>query len=303
MPRLVLGTRGSALARRQAELVVSALQRAVPGLEVETRIVHTEGDRRTDEPLEVMAGEGVFVKDIEHRLLEDEIDIAVHSLKDMPASTPDGLTIGAVLPRANARDALVSGRGQTLVELPNNARIGSDSRRRAVQLLAMRPDLRVESIRGNVDTRIAKTESGEYDAVVLALAGLERLGLRERANQVFELDELLPAVGQAVLAVECRAGDEETLSLLATIEDSPTRQAIVAERAFLRRLGTGCSLPIGCYGEVTDGTLRLRAFVANEAGRIAKGSSQGPASAAARTGDMLAVRLMMEAGVKPAARA
>jgi hydroxymethylbilane synthase len=302
MPRLVLGTRGSALARRQAELVIAALQAAVPGLEVETQIVHTEGDRRPDEPLEVMAGEGVFVKDIERRLLAGEIDIAVHSLKDMPAITPAGLAIGAVMPRADARDALVTRDGASLAELPNGARIGSDSRRRAVQLQAMRPDLRVESIRGNVDTRIAKAESGEYDAVVLAAAGLERLGLVERANQIFGLDEVLPAVGQAVLAIECRSDDEATLGLLANIEHEPTRQAIDAERAFLRRLGTGCSLPIGCYGEVTDGTLRLRAFVANDAGRIARGSSQGPASAAARSGDMLAVRLMMEAGVKPAAR-
>nr|ANA08066.1 hydroxymethylbilane synthase [uncultured bacterium 5G4] len=302
MTRLVLGTRGSPLARRQVEIVIEALQASVPGIEIETRIIRTEGDRRTDEPLQAMAGEGVFVKEIERLLLSREIDIAVHSLKDMPAVTPEGLTIGAVMARGDARDALVSRDNVTLAELPNRARVGTDSRRRVVQLLALRPDLEVEGIRGNVDTRIGKTESGEYDAVVLAYAGLQRLGLGERPSQVFSLDEILPAVGQAVLAIECRAGDEDTLKTLSTIEDTSTRAAIDAERAFLRRLGTGCSLPIGCYGEVTDDKLRLRAFVANDDGRIKKGSSQGPASAAARSGDMLAVRLMMEAGVAPARR-
>jgi len=302
MTRLVLGTRGSKLALAQAEIVTGALRAAIPGIEVETMVLRTEGDRRRDEPLEVMAGEGVFVKDIERRLLAGEIDIAVHSLKDMPAVTAEGLTIGAVLQRGDARDAIVTRDGNSFAELPAGARIGSDSRRRELQLKAMRPDVSVESIRGNVDTRIAKAEAGEYEAVVLAYAGLQRLGLTGKATQVFALDEVLPAVGQAALAVECRAGDADALALVKQIEHEPTRQAIDAERAFLRRLGTGCSLPIGCYGEVTEGTLRLKAFVANEAGRIAKGTSQGPASAAARSGDMLAVRLMMEAGVKPAAR-
>src|ERR1044071_7751411 len=192
MRPLKLGTRGSALARRQADIVMEALA----GVEIELVIVQTEGDRRTDATLEQIGGEGVFVKDIERRLLAGEIDLAVHSMKDMPARDPDGLVVGAVLPRADARDALVARDGLTLGELPLGARIGTDSKRRATQLLAMRPDLRIESIRGNVDTRSAKVMPGEYDAAVLAVAGLARLGILENASQVFEPDEMLPACAQ-----------------------------------------------------------------------------------------------------------
>jgi hydroxymethylbilane synthase len=298
MRPLKLGTRGSALARRQAEIVAEALGDSAT---VDLVIVQTEGDRRTTEPLDAMGGEGVFVKDIERRLLAGEIDLAVHSLKDMPARDPDGLVIGAVLPRADARDALVACDGLTLAQLPGAARVGTDSRRRAAQLLALRPDLRIESIRGNVDTRIAKVAAGDYDAAVLAAAGLARLGLLDRATQVFEPSEMLPACGQGILAVQCRAGDAEVTALLRDIDDLSTRAAAEAERAFLRRLGAGCRLPVGAYAEVTDGNLFIRAFVCDDAGRMCAATSRGPASAAARTGDILAARLMMEAGIRPGA--
>ncbi len=298
MRPLKLGTRGSALARRQSDIVKQVLA----GIEIELVVVQTEGDRN-EAPLEEIGGEGVFVKDIERRLLAGEIDLAVHSMKDMPARDPEGLVIGAVLPRADARDALVARDGLTLYELPQNARVGTDSKRRATQLLAMRPDLRIESIRGNVDTRIAKVMSGEYDAAVLAVAGLARLGILEKASQVFEPEEMLPACAQGILAVQCRSDDGEVLDALHAIDHGPTRAAADAERSFLRRLGAGCRLPVGAYAEVTDGNLFIRAFVANDAGAIKGATSKGPVSAAARSGDILAARLMMEAGIKPGAGA
>jgi hydroxymethylbilane synthase len=298
MRKLVIGTRGSALALRQAEIVSSALKSAVPAVQLEVRSVRTEGDRRQDVSLEQFGGQGVFVKDIEALLLSGDIDLAVHSLKDMPPQTPPGLTIGAVLERGDARDCLVSGNGQRLAELASGARIGTDSRRRTAQLLALRGDLRIESVRGNVDTRIRKTESGEYDAVVLAAAGLERLGLLGRASQVFSLDEVLPAVGQAVLACECRSQDEEALDALRRTDHAPTRVAITAERAFLQRLGAGCSLPVAAYAVQEGGRLRLRALLADEAGTIFCEESEGAAHEAESLGAQVGQRLISRAGLE-----
>jgi hydroxymethylbilane synthase len=288
---LTLGTRGSALARRQTDIVIDALRAVLPGIEVEVRTVRTEGDVRQDVSLDALGGEGIFVKDIERRLQSREIDLAVHSLKDMPAETPPGLTIGAVLPRGDVRDVLAARDGQQLNDLPPHARIGSDSRRRAVQLLALRPDVEMASIRGNVDTRLRKVESGEYDGVVLAAAGLERLGLLTDAMQVFSVDEMLPAVGQAVLAVECRADDAELLDLLARVDHADTRAAITAERAFLRRLGAGCRLPVGAYGEASGRMLRLRGLLASDDGAIARDDVTGSSYEAEALGTELAERL------------
>jgi hydroxymethylbilane synthase len=294
---LRIGTRGSALARRQVELVTEALRGQIPDLEVETLVLQTEGDRRSEVSLEEIGGQGVFVKDIELRLLQGEIDLAVHSLKDMPAESPQRLKLAAVLPRGDARDALVAMQGRTLAELPAGARIGSDSRRRAVQLLALRPDVEVVSIRGNVDTRLRKVESGEYDAAVLAVAGLERLGLLEHATQVFTTRELLPAVGQGVLALQCRAGDDELTEGLKALDDSDTRVAITAERAFLRALGAGCRLPIGAYATVDGATMRIDGLLADESGKAYRGKGSGPASTAEAMGKMLAHSLRKEARV------
>jgi hydroxymethylbilane synthase len=287
---LTVGTRSSPLARRQTDIVVEALRRVAPDLQVETVTVQTEGDRRQDVSLEAFGGEGVFVKDIEQRLLDSRIDLAVHSLKDMPAETPAGLTIGSVLPRGDVRDVLVA-RGLRLDQLPAGARIGSDSRRRALQILALRPDIEMVSIRGNVDTRLRKVASGEYDGVVLAAAGLERLQLIKDASQFFSVYEVLPAVGQAVLAVECRADDADVIDLLQRVEDSQTRQAITAERAFLRRLGAGCRLPVGAYAEVNGRMLRLRGLLASDEGRIARDDITSAATEAERIGTELAERL------------
>ncbi len=298
MRKLIVGTRGSALALRQAEMVIEALRQAVPGVDLETLIVRTEGDRRQDVSLEQFGGQGVFVKDIEQKLLAGEIDLAVHSLKDMPALTPPGLTIAAVLPRGAVEDALVSNGRRRLDALPQGARVGTDSRRRAIQLRALRPDLRPESVRGNVDSRVKRAESGEFDAVVLAVAGLDRLGLLDRAAQVFSVDEMLPAAGQGVLAVEARADDTEALAALIKIDHGPTRAAMTAERAYLQRLGAGCRLPIGAYAVEEGGRLRLRALLATEDGRIHRDEASGAAEQAATLGIALAERLMAAAGVE-----
>ncbi len=297
MERIRIGTRGSALALRQTDIVAVALRRAVPGIEVAVRVIKTEGDRLQDVSLEEVGGQGVFVKDIEAALLSGEIDAAVHSLKDMPALTPGGLAIGAVLERGDVRDALVSRGDVRLAQLAPGARVGTDSRRRSVQVLALRPDLRLESIRGNVDTRVRKAESGEYDAVILAAAGLERLGLLGRAAEIFDVASVLPAVGQAALAVECREGDGETMALLAKIEHSVTRTAITAERAYLRRLGAGCRLPVGAYGELEGVQLRLRAVLGTEDGRILRGEVISGVAQAEALGTRLADELMRAAGV------
>ena len=294
---LVLATRGSRLALRQAELVIEALRAVSPEVQVETRIVRTEGDRRQEAPLEEIGGQGVFVKDIELRLAKGEVDVAVHSLKDMPALTPPGLIIAAVLRRGDVRDALISRRGEGLEALPAGARIGTDSRRRAVQLLALRPEVEPVSIRGNVETRLRKVEAGEYDAAVLAVAGLERLGLLDRASQVFSVDELLPAVGQGALAAECRADDADVLALLRRVDHRETHLAVAAERAFLARLGAGCRLPVGAYAEVAGDRLRLRAMLADEAGRVQREEAEGPVSEGERLGVELAERLLSQAAL------
>ena len=295
---LITGTRGSALALRQVEIVSAALEAGSPELSIERQVIRTEGDRRSEMSLEQLGGQGVFVKDIETRLLKKDLDLAVHSLKDMPARTPPGLIIGAVLPRGDVRDALVSQNKTALPGLPIAGRVGTDSRRRATQLLAMRPDLRIEGVRGNVPTRIGKAQSGEFDAVVLAAAGLERLGLLEQAGQLFSTDEIMPAVGQGVLAVECREDDHEVVDILSRVDDPPTRAAINAERGFLRRLGAGCSLPIGAFATLEDGILELRAVIASESGVIARGETSGITADAELLGAELAERLAREAGLE-----
>jgi hydroxymethylbilane synthase len=294
---LVIGTRGSALALRQVELVTQAMRGLDPSIQIETSVVQTEGDRRSDVSLDTLGGQGVFVKDVEARLLRGEIDIAVHSLKDMPTETPAGLTVAAVLPRADARDALVARDGLDLAGLPSGARIGSDSARRAMQLSELRPDVEVGSIRGNVDTRLRKVTEGEYDAVVLAVAGLERLGLLQRATQVFSIHDVLPAVGQGVLAVQCRFDDAELVEYLSAVDDRDTRVAADAERAFLRTLGAGCRLPVGAYAMVDGENLRLGALLGDEDGKPHRGDAQGPARSAEQLGAGLAYSLRKVARV------
>ena len=287
----VVGTRGSRLALVQTDIALAVLRAAHPAATFETRTITTSGDNSTASLSEI-GGRGVFVIEIERALLVGEIDIAVHSLKDLPSEETPGLTIAATLPREDPRDALVSRSGARLADLPAGATVATGSPRRAVQVLAARQDVRVCDIRGNVDTRVRKVEEGEYDAVVLAAAGLKRLGWLERAAQVFEPEEMLPAVGQGALAVQVRSDDAETLALVATTDDPATRVAVTAERAFERRLGAGCMAAIGAYGTLSVGghadrtPLLLRGLV-GQPGRILRAEMEGVASEA----DMLGVRL------------
>jgi hydroxymethylbilane synthase len=255
-----IGTRGSALARWQAGHVAGLLQAAHPDLRVEIVILTTQGDRVLDQPLPLVGGKGVFTAELEAALHARQIDFAVHSLKDLPTETPDGLVIGAVPLRADPADALVSAAGHTVTTLPDGAAVGTSSRRRAAQLLHLRPDLRILDIRGNVDTRLRKAFAGEYDAILLACAGLERLGRLDAVTERLTLAQMLPAPGQGALGVQCR-DDAESLGLLAPIRHAPTTTAVTAERAFLAGLGGGCSLPIAAYADVDETALFLRGRV------------------------------------------
>ncbi len=292
---LVVGTRGSSLALVQTELVVERLQAAHPGLALEIRRIRTEGDRDRRTPLTQMGGQGLFVKEIETALIVGTIDLAVHSLKDMPTVQPEGLTLAAVLPRADPRDALVSRLGHGLAELPPGARVGTGSLRRQAQLRALRPDLEIVGLRGNVDTRLRKARSGAYDAVVLAAAGLVRLNRADEITETLPPEVMLPAVGQGAICVEARVEDAETLALLGILDDPATRAATAAERAFLRELGGGCHVPIAAYAVPADDALWLRGLVADaEARRVVRGESRGPVSLAEELGRDLARRLLAQ---------
>ena len=266
--RLIFATRPSALARWQTQWVIRALQRVHPKLVCSEEIIVTHGDRVLDKPLPEIGGKGLFTQELEEALLSGRVDAAVHSLKDLPTEMPPGLTVGAIPQRAEVRDALVSAQGYTLETLPQAAVVGTSSLRRAAQLLAVRPDLQIRSLRGNVDTRVRKALEGQYDAIVLAGAGLTRLGLTEHVSQWLPLDVMLPAPGQGALAVQCRSDNADALRLLAVIDHAPTRAAVDAERAFLEALGGGCAVPVAAYAEVLpQGGLRLTGFVGAADGR------------------------------------
>lgn len=260
MPLLRVATRGSALARWQAERVVELL-----GADAEYVVVSTAGDERRDVPIHAMGGTGVFVKEVEQAVLDGRADVAVHSAKDLPSSTPAGLVLVAFPERGDARDALV---GTPLADIPTGGRVGTGSVRRRAQLAAQRPDLGFGELRGNVPTRLDKAT--QFDAVVLAAAALDRLGLAERIGERVDPAVLLPQVAQGALAVECRTDDDATRELLAGIDDARVRAAVTAERAYLAELGGGCNLPCGALAGVDDdGTVRLEALLASLDGRIA----------------------------------
>ncbi|MDA1191326.1 MAG: hydroxymethylbilane synthase [Candidatus Poribacteria bacterium] len=273
---LIFGTRGSHLALTQTRQAMDAVRAAHPSLRVEERIIRTTGDEQTTKPLPEIGGKGLFTLELENALVSGDIDAAVHSLKDLPTELPDGLTLGATPKRATPFDALISKNGETLDKLPDGALVGSSSRRRAAQLRAIRPDLRVESIRGNLDTRIRKLRDDEWDAIVVAAAGLDRIGRLDEASQILTPDEMLPAVGQGALGIELRADDDETQRLLMAIHDEPTSTAVRAERAFLRALGGGCHVPIAAYGVIVGDRIELQGLVAGVDGkRIVKSRRSG----------------------------
>jgi hydroxymethylbilane synthase len=226
------------------------MRQAWPDLECEPVVMATQGDRRLDQPLPEIGGKGVFTQELEAALLDGRVDAAVHSLKDLPVENPAGLIVGCIPQRAETRDALISAQGWSLDKLPAKARVGTSSLRRAAQIKHLRPDIEIVSLRGNVDTRLRKALDGEYDAIILAGAGLLRLGLEARVTAWLPYDVMLPAPGQGALAVQCRSDNGPMLSRLAALEDTPTRQATSAERAFLSELGGGCAVPVAAYAEV-----------------------------------------------------
>ncbi|MFZ1754267.1 MAG: hydroxymethylbilane synthase [Caldilineaceae bacterium] len=260
--KLTLGSRTSQLALWQSRHVMAALQAAWPGLECAIEPFVTQGDKTLDRPLPEIGGKGLFTLELENGLREGHIDLAVHSLKDLPVDDGPGLTLGAIPGRADVRDVLVAKNGMTLDALPAGAVVGTSSLRRQAQLLALRPGLTVRSIRGNVETRIHKALHGEYDATLLAGAGVTRLGLDANISQWLALDVMLPAPGQGALGVQCRAEDEATLNFLAAIHNAEVAQSVTAERAFLAGLGGGCSIPVGAYATVSGGTIHLSGLVA-----------------------------------------
>lgn len=293
MPQtLRVATRGSALALWQAEHVAGMLQSVEPSLAVELVIVETHADRNPETPIEQMGGKGVFAKEIQMAVLEGRADITVHSAKDLPTVTPDGLVLAAVPPRWDPRDALV---GATLETLPEGGVVGTGSLRRQAQLAHTRPDLRFEGIRGNVPTRIEKSVA--FDAIVLACAGLDRLGLAEHIAERLEIDVMLPQVGQAAIAVECRPDDYDVRPVVERIEHAATRHCVDAERGFLRELGGDCSLPAAAHATLAGDGLKVEGLIATVDGRtLLRDEMTGPASAGAALGRSLANLLLHDRG-------
>ena len=264
---ITLGSRPSKLARWQTEHILAQLKSAWPALSFRLVTLVTTGDKIIDRPLPEIGGKGVFTAELESALLSGEIDLAVHSLKDLPVENSAGLSIGAVGLRACAQDVLISAKGETLWELPVGARLGTSSLRREAQVKAARPDLTILPLRGNVDTRLRKVLEGEYDAIILAAAGIERLGLGNHITEYISLDVMLPAPGQGALAIQCRSGDVELLQLLQPIHDLPTYNAVTAERAFLAALGGGCSAPVAAHATLDGAQIEIRGLVAGIDGR------------------------------------
>jgi hydroxymethylbilane synthase len=283
-PRIVIATRESALAMWQARHIQSRLIELHPGLDVAIHGMTTEGDRKLDASLAKIGGKGLFVKELEEALARGDADIAVHSMKDVPMDLMPGHVLAATPERADPRDAFVSNSYPNIDALPAGARVGTSSLRRESQLCAARPDIVVEPLRGNVQTRLRKLDEGQYDAIILAAAGLKRLGLADRITSILTTEECLPAVGQGALAIECRADREDVLTLLAPLADAATMAAVRAERAVSRTLGASCTVPLGAYAEVTGDTLYLRAYVGSPDGtRIVRAEVKGPA----RDGEVL----------------
>ncbi|EPR29513.1 hydroxymethylbilane synthase [Geobacillus zalihae] len=268
MRNIVVGSRRSKLALTQTKWVINELKQLGAPFTFEVKEIVTKGDRVLDVTLSKVGGKGLFVKEIEHELLAGGIDMAVHSMKDMPAVLPEGLVIGAVPRREDARDVLVSKGNRMLSDLPPGSVIGTSSLRRSAQLLAYRPDLTIKWIRGNIDTRLAKLESEEYDAIVLAAAGLARMGWGDDViSDYLPFDVCVPAVGQGALAVECREDDDELRQWLSRLNDEQTERAVRAERTFLQQMEGGCQVPIAGYAEADGGMVRLTALVASPDGK------------------------------------
>lgn len=295
MRALRIGSRGSLLARWQASIVRARLAQ-IPGVQIEIVLIRTSGDRFQQAQVNQIGLKGVFIKELEDALLEGRIDLAVHSMKDVPTEIPAGLAFPAISKRDDVQDCLVSSSGASLAELPPGARVGTSSLRRQSQLRHFRPDLQVRELRGNVDTRLRKVEEGEYDAVVLAKAGLDRLGWSEKIAEVISTDICLPAAGQGALGIEARTEDGDVLKLLENLDHRPTRVAVTAERALLAGLQGGCQVPLGAWGRIEQEDLILEACVLSVDGTdcIRKRTVGSPRDAEAVGGNL--ARALLTAG-------
>ncbi len=290
---LVLGTRASKLALQQSEWFQAQIQAIAPDITVTLTRIQTSGDKIVDVPLAKIGGKGLFVKEIEEALLSGDIDFAVHSMKDVPTQLPDGLEILCVPPREDSRDALISRTGCRFQELPVGARVGSSSLRRQSQFLHARPDLRIEMLRGNLDTRLKKLKEGQFDAIILAAAGLRRLGWTEEITEYLDPQLCLPAIGQGALGIEGRSNDQFVRSILSRLTHPPTQVAVTAERALLHRLEGGCQVPIAAYATLTNDQVHLEGLVASVDGKtVIRDAVQGTRAEAQVLGTRLAERLL-----------
>ena len=296
MSRVVrIATRKSALALWQAEFVKARLEQAHPGLIVRLVPMVSRGDKLLDAPLAKIGGKGLFVKELETALLEDEADIAVHSMKDVPMDFPEGLGLYCICEREDPRDAFVSNSFASLAELPAGSVVGTSSLRRQAQLLARRPDLKIHFLRGNVNTRLAKLDAGEYDAIILAAAGLIRLGFEARISSLISVEDSLPAGGQGAVGIECRSADSDLHALLAPLADADTAVRVTAERALNKHLNGGCQVPIACYAELVDGQLWLRGLVGQpDGGLLLRAEASAPQAQAQELGVQVAEALLAQ---------
>ncbi|MFH7319348.1 hydroxymethylbilane synthase [Desulfurivibrio sp. D14AmB] len=292
-----IGTRASLLALAQSNWIKGRIEAEYPQCSVELVKIITKGDKIVDVPLAMVGGKGLFVKEIEEAMLRHEVDIAVHSMKDVPAELPEGLHIGIITQRENPHDAFISNRYQTLAEMPAGATIGTSSLRRKAQLAHLRPDLKIEDLRGNLDTRLRKLDEGSYDAIILAAAGLNRLKLSQRATFCFKADEMLPAVAQGAVGIELREADGELLQMLSFMDHRETMLAVRAERTYLKRLEGGCQVPLAGFATLSGETLTMTGLVAPlDGSRLLKVEKSGPATDAAAIGLAVAEELLAAGG-------
>lgn len=290
---IAMGTRGSKLALKQANWVASNLKQLYPQLKIETKIIKTKGDKILNSPLSKIGTKGLFVKELEDALLNREIDLAVHSMKDVPTDLPKGLIIGAITERIDVRDALISKGNHKLNELASGSLIGTSSLRRKAQLLAFRSDLEIVDLRGNLNTRLKKLEQNELNAIVIAVAGLIRLGLKDKITQILPIDISLPAAGQGALGIEIRKDDDEIKELISNLDKPHSHIAIKAERSFLSELGGGCQIPIGVLGTIEGEILNLKGVIASVDGKkLIRSEIKGPNDAPERIGKELAKKVI-----------
>ena len=292
--KIIIATRGSMLALWQAEWIKSELQQLDPELEIRLNKIKTTGDKILDVPLAQVGGKGLFVKEIEEAMLRGEADLAVHSMKDVPTDLPQGLHLSAITKREDPRDAFIAGKGiKSFRDLPQGATIGTSSLRRICQLLHIRPDLRITQLRGNVDTRLRKLDEGQFDAVILAAAGVKRLGYSQRITEMIPPDISVPAIGQGAVGIECRVDDPFINNLLSKLDHKDTSICVKAERSFLKKLEGGCQVPIGAYAQIKDGTLTMDGLVGSLDGKtLIKEKIQGRPEDAESLGTQLAERLL-----------